>query len=241
MNNSQILQTSNHRPYPLPNGSWSYYQEWNKVIFLHWTIPFDLLRAAVPKQLEIDNYEGKCFISLVPFSMERIRPRLLPPFAPISNFHEINLRTYVIQNGKPGVYFLSIEASKRLSAFISKSLSGLPYEYTQMHRSNSSYIAITKPPIPSLEIEFEVQNPIINKTPLETWLTERYCLYTYFKRKLHRYDIHHAPWVLHQIKIEKLNLDYSIDTFRLQEHAMHSCHYSPGIQVIAWHKHLITE
>ena len=42
--------------------------------------------------------------------MEQIHPRLLPSIDSVSNFYELNIRTYVKSSGKPGVYFLSIEA-----------------------------------------------------------------------------------------------------------------------------------
>ena len=43
MDNGQIALDAEHIPFDLPEGKWSYYQEWNKVLFLHWKVPFNIL------------------------------------------------------------------------------------------------------------------------------------------------------------------------------------------------------
>src|SRR5271163_2367443 len=90
-----ILSCTDHRPYQLPFGKWRYYQEWNNVLFLHWKISFDLLRSCVPPELNLDTFDREVYVSLVAFTMEKIRKHNLPAFKYVSNFEEINLRTYV--------------------------------------------------------------------------------------------------------------------------------------------------
>jgi len=116
----EILRFVNHRPWELPKGNWAYYQEWNEAVFLHIKVPYEALRPCVPERLTIDRFEGDCYVSVVAFTMERIQTKYLPALSFISDFHEINVRTYVTLGNKKGVYFLSIEAQKRLSAWISK-------------------------------------------------------------------------------------------------------------------------
>ena len=136
---AELLQQTTHRPWELPTTGWSYYQEWNNALFFHWEVPLELLQSLVPSDLEVDLYEGKAYISLVPFTMQKIRPKYLPSLAFVSDFHEINLRTYVTYQGKPGVFFISIEAEKSLSAFLSRMLSGLPYKKSTMVRTPKGY------------------------------------------------------------------------------------------------------
>ena len=100
MNIEEILRSTDHRPWPIPTNSWSYYQEWNNAIFLHWEVELSELKKHVPKELQIDTFQGKTWVSVVAFTMEKIRPKNLPYFNPISNFHEINISTYVKANGK---------------------------------------------------------------------------------------------------------------------------------------------
>ncbi|WP_237151154.1 DUF2071 domain-containing protein [Pontibacter actiniarum] len=87
---------------------------------------YDELVKLVPDDLEIDLFKGKPWVSLVAFTMEKIRSRNLPYFSPVSNFDEINIRTYVKYNNKAGVYFRSIEGGAKISCQVAKSLSELP-------------------------------------------------------------------------------------------------------------------
>jgi len=135
----EILSKTEHRPWRIPNESWKYYQEWNNAVFLHWQVELSALRKLVPIELEIDVINQKPWVSLVAFTMEKIRPRNLPPFSPISNFDEINIRTYVKSNNKSGVYFLSIEGGTSLSCKLAKGISELPYRFSAMKRAKTVF------------------------------------------------------------------------------------------------------
>ena len=97
---------------------WNYYQEWNDSIFLHFEIQYDLLIDLIPFGLELDSFNDKYYVSLVAFTMNELSPKNLFPLGYVSNFHEINIRTYVKKENKNGVYFINIEAEKVLSSFI---------------------------------------------------------------------------------------------------------------------------
>lgn len=137
-----ILSSTSHREYDYPKQPWVYYQEWNRALFLHWEVSVDFLQELVPQEITIDTIKEKAYVSIVPFTMEKIRPKYLPAVGFISNFHEINVRTYVEHNGKKGVYFLNIEAKKLISAFVSKQLSGLPYEKAKITRTKNNYHSV---------------------------------------------------------------------------------------------------
>ena len=104
-----------HRPLAMPDNSWSYHQQWKNVVFLHYRVNEKLLRTLVQYQLKLDKFNGECWVSVLVFNVEQIYPKLLSSINSISNFHQLNIRAYVKSNEKPGVYFLSIEASKSLS------------------------------------------------------------------------------------------------------------------------------
>lgn len=229
-----IISSISHRPFALPVGQWKYYQEWNNALFFHWTIPFAILRKCVPENFNIDTFDGTCYVSLVAFTMQKIRPRYLPSIFFISDFDEINLRTYVNNDNKRGVYFLNIEAGKSLSALIAKSLSGLPYEKANIKRADNKYTSTNTEKGFYLAAAFEIKQALPCKTNLDKWLTERYCLYLDKGNEFYRYDIHHKEWEIKNIDIKRLDLSYKIGDIHLSEKRPDLIHYSDGVKVIAW-------
>ncbi|MTG96960.1 MULTISPECIES: YqjF family protein [Myroides] len=231
-----VLQNTDHRPWPLPEDKWVYYQEWNRLLFLHFEVPFEDLRELVPDCLTLDDFNGKYYISIVPFTMENIRPRQLPSVGFISDFDELNVRTYVKHGDKAGVYFLNIEAGKRLSAFVSRLLSGLPYEKAKMKRSKGQYLSLNEEKKFFLKAKFIVGKPVVEKTALQLWLTERYCLYIYENEELFRYEIHHKEWDIKEITFEDLVFNYRFGNIHLTEENYICPNYSDGIVVVSWGK-----
>lgn len=234
-----ILRDYNHRPWPLPNSPWRYYQEWLDLLFLHFQVDYDLIRPLVPAELQIDQHEGSCYVSLVAFKMQNIRPRYLPAFPPISDFYEINVRTYIDQNGKKGVYFIHIEASKYLSALVAKKLSGLPYEESTMMRDAQGYHNLNQERGFSLKTIFEVTDEFKIKSSLDTWLTERYCLYLDKSDGIYCFDIHHPEWPLFSVQLQECQLNYTTGDIHLHNENIALIHYSPGVQVLAWNAVMI--
>jgi uncharacterized protein len=231
---SKILSEIAHRPFELPVGSWKYYQEWNNALFLHWEIPLEILRKLVPEVLPIDSHDGKYYVSLVAFTMQKIRPKYLPAVKFISDFHEINVRTYIDNGGRKGVYFINIEAEKHLSAFVARYLSGLPYEKSVIQRTVKTYNSTNAEKKFILDVQFEVKENLLVKSDLDKWLTERYCLYVDVNNNVYRYDIHHREWELKNVGINSLHLDYKIGDIDLSAKAPGLAHYSDGVKVLAW-------
>ena len=237
---NEILSLKSHRTYEYPKRNWLYYQEWNRVLFLHYEVPIDVLKSLVPQELKIDTFDNKAYISIVPFRMEKIRPKFLPSLSFISDFGEINVRTYVEKDGKKGVYFINIEAEKYLSAFIAKKLSGLPYEKSDMVIKGTNYQSKNKNKGFSLNTQYQILERIAQKTSLDIWLTERYCLYIKDNTSVYRYEIHHKEWELHNVKITNLELKYHIKDL-LINNKTELAHYSEGVQVVAWNKEKIKQ
>ena len=234
-----ILQKTDHRPWPMPQKPWVYYQEWNEAVFLHFEIPFELLRKHVPERLALDSFDGAYFISVVAFTMQKIRPRYLPSLSFVSDFHEINVRTYVEKEGKKGVYFINIEAEKTFAVWVARMLSGLPYEKSDMQRKEGYYRSQHPAKNFTFEIDFKVGSPIVEKKAFDCWVTERYCLYLDLNDKLYRYEIHHKEWELCQLHLQKVNIRYDLGNMVLEENKIHSMQYSKGVQVVSWSRNRI--
>ncbi len=185
--------------------------------------------------LEIDLFDGKPWISVVAFTMEKIRPKHLPYFPPISNFHEINIRTYIKSKGKTGVYFLSIEGSKQLSCKVSKAISELPYRYSKMKRTANQFDSINSTFNDQLKFDYRIGNPIQEKDELDLWLTERYALFQDTKLSINEFEIHHLEWPTYTIDLSNLTFNYPRFK-KLIQHKPDKIQYSTGVKVLAWAK-----
>ncbi|MDZ4726003.1 MAG: DUF2071 domain-containing protein [Leptospira sp.] len=229
----EILKHTSHRPWDYPKRKWFWYQEWNNAIFLHYKIDEGILRKFVPKDLILDSFNNETWISIVAFTMNRIHIRNSFQLNPISNFHEINLRTYVKNNEKQGVYFLSIEAEKLIPTILANVMSGLPYKHSNIIRNQNSFALTGKRS--EIDIKYKISN-LKNISERDHWLTERYCLYQYCNQSIKRLEIHHKPWELLNIDITDLNIKYNEFSNFVDFNKPFCSHFSPGVKVVAWNK-----
>lgn len=235
MRATKILNIKNHRSFEYPKRPWKFYQEWNKAFFLHWEVAPELLIPLLPKSVTLDTFNGNAWISLVAFDMNHIGMRSLPRLPHISDFHEINIRTYIKCKGKPSVYFLSMEGSKRSSCAILKAISKFPYEYSKMKRTDFSYESQNATANNSFKLIYRLKSELVKKDETDVWLTERYAVFQEHKNKLIEYDVHHVEWTLQPILIKELKLDYP-KLNHLINNQPDRTHYSEGVKVLTWDK-----
>jgi len=201
-----MLHDTSHRPWPPPERPWALAMRWHDLLFMHWPIPPEQLRAAVPPSLALDTFEGTAWIGIVPFRMSGVRPRALPPLPYLSAFPELNVRTYVTTGGKPGVWFFSLEAARCLAVRVARRMAYLPYYDARMsvqpagdgvhYMSERTHRGA---PPASFRATYGPTGPAYRASPgaLDHWLTERYCLYSAdCQARVWRGDIHHARWPL---------------------------------------------
>ncbi len=231
----EILNHTNHRPFEVPKRSWMVYQEWNKAIFFHWEVEPNLIKPLLPKGIDLDMINGKTWVSLVAFDMNNINLRNLPKISLISDFHEINIRVYVTCNGKPSVYFLCMEGSKKLSCTVLKAVSKLPYRYSKMKRYEYSYESKNDEYNDSFFTEYSLEDSPIIKDETDIWLTERYAVFQDYKNHIIEYDVHHVEWPTQQIDIKKIEINYPRFN-HLINNKPDRIHYSKGVQVLSWNK-----
>lgn len=205
--NYSILQETAHRPWPMPESPWLMTQTWHDLLFAHWPVDADALRQHVPKGFEIDTFEGQAWMAVVPFRMTNVAPRGVPALPWISAFPELNVRTYVRVNGRPGVYFFSLDAANPVAVGVARTLVHLPYFTAAMEveAQDDGWIHYrsrrTSPSSTSAELEARYR-PVGPEAPpldgtLEHFLTERYCLFTVDGSfRAFSVDIHHPPWPL---------------------------------------------
>ena len=98
---SANLEQIAHRPWPLPDGRWIMAQSWHDLLFAHWPLHEAMLRPHVPASFAIDTFGGQGWLGVVPFRMSDVRLRGTPALPWLSAFPELNVRTYVVADGKP--------------------------------------------------------------------------------------------------------------------------------------------
>lgn len=235
---SEILDTTFHRQYPLPDKPWKQYQQWHDNLFMHWKVPLSALTGFLPKNLTIDTFNEQAWVSMIAFTVKKLRPRFLPSLPPVSNFHEVNFRTYVIKDGVPGIYFLSIEAQKLLPALLARIFIGLPYIKSDISRDPGTYHSRNRKRNLQMKASYTVGPPIDVRSDLDYWLTERHSLYQQNGNKLHRLDIHHKPWPLQQLKISARITGYPLIGSPVAV-TPDIVHYAQRIDVLVWGRQTI--
>lgn len=190
------------RPYPLPRSPWLMTQVWNDLLFVHYPAAPNLLRPHVPKELELDTYAGEAWISIIPLKITDSRLRMTPPLPVINSYIELNVRTYVMYKGVPGIYFFSLDADSAVNILGARAATALPYKIAKMEfrQSGNEFYMKSERTRGKGDYHFEVsytreermQEPMPNT--LDYWLLERYCLYSYYGSRILRGDIHHDAW-----------------------------------------------
>lgn len=190
-----------------PSGLPIMYQSWQKLLFMHWQLPPVLLRPHIPEPLVLDIFEGQAWIAVTPFVVRNARPVFAPPVPCLSNFNEINVRTYVHLDGVPGVWFFSLDASSLFAVLGARFAYRLPY-YTASMRMKEDGAEITyssKRISGPVEIGAKWRKGELlgeaREESLEFFLVERYCLYAVEGSKVYRARIHHPPWKLQRAEL----------------------------------------
>jgi uncharacterized protein YqjF (DUF2071 family) len=230
-----------------PKGMAVMKQRWEELLFLHWEVDADMLRALIPSELELDTFEGRAFVGLVPFTMSGVRPVFLPPFSPLSDFHETNVRTYVHCKGKdPGVWFFSLDAANAIAVKIARAWFKLPYHYASMSMTQElvsqeiSYQSERRWPEPvpaTIRAKYAVTGPIEPARPgtLEHFLAERYVLYAKDATGLYLGRVHHSRYPLQTATL--LELDEALlraAKIRRPEGPPPLVHYASRVDVDIW-------
>ncbi|MDX6476738.1 MAG: uncharacterized protein QOH95_2249 [Gaiellaceae bacterium] len=195
-----VATVTEHRPWALPAEPWTSAQTWVDLAFLHWRVDEQELRRLVPESVELDTFDGAAWIGVVPFLLTGVRVRGLPPLPRLSTFPELNVRTYVTHEGKPGIWFCTLDASSTWFVEAAKKLYRLPYHRARMrHERIGEHVHYESARAgAAFSGRYRGDGDLFHAQPgsLEHFLTERYCLYTEDGGRLYRAEIHHLPWDL---------------------------------------------
>ena len=185
-------------------------QAWRNLLFLHWEMPAEHLQPLLPPGLQIDTFDGKAWIGIVPFFMRGVRPAFLPSVPGLSNFLELNVRTYVYDaSGTPGVWFFSLDANHGIACSLGRRLFNLNYRNARIQAREGDWIDFRATRNgSSTDATFRYRSTgsgrIAQSGSLDFFLTERYALYSSSKQgsQLWRGRVHHKPYRLHNAETE---------------------------------------
>ena len=195
-----------------PAGNAAGYQCWRSLAFLHWEVAAPALREVVPAELELDLYEGSAYVGVVPFAMQDVRPSWWPHRLAF-NFLETNVRTYVVCNGRPGVYFFSLEANLRLAVLAARASFGLPYYHARMRMEQSGsvieYLSRRTSNGAVHHLRCQVGEPVGGSEPggLDHFLLERYLLFVKRGGRLRVGQVHHRPYPVQRARVLEVRDD----------------------------------
>lgn len=200
------------RSWPLPERPFLMHQTWYNLLFAHWPVDPALLRPLIPAGLELDLWEGKAWVGVVPFEMRGIAHRSGLSILGASAFPELNLRTYVVRDGKPGVWFFSLDAGSAVAVWGARRFFHLPYYKARFQvRTERDGLAYRMERGPARFVgKYRPQGPTFQAKPgtLAHFLTARYCLYAADGAgHLYQGEIDHEPWAL-----QAASLDLSVNT-----------------------------
>jgi hypothetical protein len=211
-------------------------QTWDDLLFVHYRVPVERLHPLVPDGLEIQEHSGSGWLGVTPFVVTGLRARGLLPLPFASSFRELNVRTYVTRDGKPGIWFFSLDASSRLAVEAARRLYRLPYfeaEISVRRRGDQILYDCSRDDGKAFSAAYRPNGDVFNAEPgsLEDFLTERYCLYAEDEEALYRADIHHRPWPLQPAEAQvDLNTMPPVEVSRTDP----VVHYSARQDVVIW-------
>jgi uncharacterized protein YqjF (DUF2071 family) len=219
-------------------------QRWHHLLFLHWPVEPQKLRPLLPAGLDLDLFEGRAWVSLVPFTMSGVRPILVPPLPIVSSFHEINVRTYVHHGGRdPGVYFFSLDASSGLAVALGRTFFHLAYVEAEIRFE----LARETPPIVEVESRRTGEpgrgaGMRARWTPhdapfqaefrsLDFFVLERYLLFAADGDRVWRGQVHHPPYRIQAVTVEGLEENLLAAAGIERPDVPPLAHYSAGVDV----------
>jgi uncharacterized protein YqjF (DUF2071 family) len=212
-------------------------QQWRDLAYVHWRYPVEEVQALLPSGVEVDVHHGSAWVGLIPFSMRKIGLPRLPAVPYLGSFPEVNVRTYVRCNGKPGVWFFSLDVNRFLPALVARTTYLLPYCWgSARHFRDGDVLKTTVqrrwPSTSSTRISILIGDEIQESSDTAVFLSARWGLYSKGFRGALRYaPVDHEKWPLYSATLldidDSLVTSAGLSTPRGEPHVM----FSPGVSV----------
>ena len=221
---------------------------WDDLTFLHWGYPPEDVQRLLPPVLEVETFDGRAWIGLVPFLLRVALPHGVGPVPWMSQFAETNVRTYVRSRvgGQSGIWFFSLDAARLGAVLVARATYRLPYFWSAMRLEADGderrYTCRRRWPGPGRGATSDVRVRIGARfvadelTPLDHFLTARWCLFSAPLTGLRHARASHDPWPLHRATVIGDVHDQLVTAAGLPAPTGEPLvHYSPSVEVrIGW-------
>jgi hypothetical protein len=159
-----------------------------EMLFLSWPVEPATIADRIPAGLTLETFEHRAWITLIPFRMERMRARGLPPIPPFSRYSELDCLTYVRRGPATGIWFFRIDAGTLVGATMGRLLFGLPYNHSRVSLDLDGewrrFVSIGRADPtgkqPELRVNYTPKGPLHTATPgtLAHFIVERFVMFS---------------------------------------------------------------
>jgi uncharacterized protein YqjF (DUF2071 family) len=220
-------------------------QHWERLSFLHWPYPAEVVEHMLPDGLEPDTFDGRAWVGIIPFRLT-VRIPGLPEVPWASRFNEVNVRTYVRgPDGGRGIWFLSLDAARLGAVVVARRSYRIPYMWAETTLAERGslirYRVRRRWPRKTeavLDTMVERQDRVREPSELERFLTCRWRLYSpralglpADRIRFSCTDVDHPPWPLHRARVRWLDERLVEVTGLPAPLGEPLAHYSPGVHV----------
>jgi hypothetical protein len=233
-----MIHRLEHRPHKIPTSPWTWSQKWGDCLFLHFEADSNQLRKIVPNILELDLYQKKAWISIVLSCNQNFKARFLPIWQSRGCHAQMEVRTYVKNQGKAGTYTLSLDAPPSLYFKTTRWITGSSAAHAdliyQSHYNPGAYVHNSENER-CLSTIFKIKNNSFQArlSKRTEFLTERYCSYS-LKKDLKIKEWHHLPWHLHHVEVDVEFHNIGQELGLQLTPQPQACFFSKGVDVISW-------
>jgi uncharacterized protein YqjF (DUF2071 family) len=249
-----LLYSVEHRPWPPPDADWLLSQSLDDLLFLHFAVDPPMLRRLVPDALALDLYDGMAWLTISAFCNSHVRPSGIPPIPRLSFFPQVNVRTYVTVQGKPGIFCFSVDMANLSAVWFARIFFRMQCWHSKIQVSGAT-IRVHNPEQPTIHLRSSrlhgpraVDSPAsldvvyspegepkrARRGSLDEFLTERYCVYSRDRQKVYGIEVHHQPWPLQRAGVE-IRTNSLADPLGLAlPHTPDLCHFSRSIKMLVW-------
>lgn len=193
--------------------------QWRKLAFANYAIDKNILTKYLPPFTELDEFEGKCFVSLVGFMF--LNTKLLGVKVPFhSSFEEVNLRFYVRYNDngewKRGAVFIKEIVPKPAITLVANTVYKEKYQTSSMKHQ---WLATEK----ELAVNYRwkakkwqnfgltcsnISENIVPGSEIE-FITEHYWGYTKLNENTtSEYEVGHPKWDIYPVLSHQIEVDF---------------------------------